>query len=60
MGQDNVVGTATLYKLYSPRIESQCGQDFLRPSKLTLGSFQPPVQWVTHLFPESKAAREWH
>jgi hypothetical protein len=46
MGRDSVVGIATRYGLDSRRIESWWGLDFLHPSRLALGSTQPPIQWV--------------
>ena len=55
----SVVGIATRYRLDSPGIESQCGRDFLHPSRLALGPTQLPVKWVPSLFPSGKAARAW-
>ena len=58
--QDSVVGIATGYGLDSPGIELQKRQDFLHLSRLALGSTQPPVHWVSGLFPGGKVARAWH
>jgi len=38
-----------------PAIESQCERSFLNPSRLILGSTQPPEQWVPDLFPVCEA-----
>jgi len=43
------VGIATAYRLDSPGIESQWGQDFLHLSRPALRPTQPPVQWVPGL-----------
>jgi len=49
MGPGSVVGIATAYGLDGPGIESRCGRDFPHLSIPTLGSTQPPVQWVPGL-----------
>jgi hypothetical protein len=59
MGRDSVVGIATRYGLDVPGTESRRGASFLDPSLPTLGSTQPPVQWVLGLFPGGKAAGVW-
>jgi len=43
------VGIATGYGLDGPGTESLWGQDFPHLSRPTLGSTQPPVQWVPGL-----------
>jgi hypothetical protein len=50
------VGIATRYGLDGPRIESRCEQVLPHPSRPALGRTQPPIQRVTALFPEGKAA----
>ena len=57
--QDSVLGTATRYGLDGPGIKSQWGRDFQHLSTLAMGPTQPPVQWVTGLFPEGKVAGAW-
>ena len=49
MGRDSSVGIATRYGLDGPGIESQCGRDFPHLSRPSLGTTQPPVQWVPGL-----------
>jgi hypothetical protein len=46
MDQDSVVTEATHYRLDSLGIKSQLGQGFPHPSRLALGSTQPPTQWL--------------
>ena len=48
-GPGSVVGIATGYGLDDPEIESRWGQDFPHLSRPTLGTTQPPVQWVPGL-----------
>jgi hypothetical protein len=43
------VSIVTGYGLDGPGIESRCGRDFPRLSRLALGPTQPPVQWVLDL-----------
>jgi hypothetical protein len=45
---------ATCYGVDGPGIEFRLGQDFLHPSRTSLGPTQPPIQWVTG-FPGGKA-----
>jgi hypothetical protein len=46
VNRDSSVNTATGYGLDSSWIEFRWGRDFLHPSRLALGTAQPPVQWV--------------
>ena len=46
VGRGSLVGIATCYRLDGPGIESRCGRDFPHPSRLALGSSQPPIQWL--------------
>ena len=49
--RDSSVGIVTRYELEGPGIESRWQRDFLHTSRLSLWPTQPPVQWVTRLFP---------
>ena len=57
--RDSSVGTATRYGLDGPGIESRWGRDFQQPSRPTLEPTQPPVQWVSGLFPGGETAGAW-
>jgi hypothetical protein len=50
-GPDSVVSIVTAYRLDGPGIESQCGRDFPHLFRPALRPTQPPVQWVSGLFP---------
>jgi len=57
--RDSSVGIATRYELEGPGIKSQWVRDFPHPSRPTLGSVQPPIQWVPGLYPGNKTAGAW-
>ena len=59
MGRDRVVGTATLYELEGPVLESQWGRGFSHPSRPVLGPTQSPIKTVPVFFPGGKAAGAW-
>jgi hypothetical protein len=59
MGQYNIVGIATRYRLDGPGIETQRRQDFLNTSRISLLPIHHPVQWVVDLFPVGKATGLW-
>jgi len=44
VGRDSSVGTATLYGLEGPGIESRWGRDFPLSSRPAIGSIQPTVK----------------
>ena len=56
VGRKSVVGIATRYRLDGPGIEFRWGRDFRHTSRPALGLTQPPIQWVTGIFPGGKAA----
>ena len=52
---DSSVSIAPRYGLDGPGIKSRWGKDFPHPSRLALGSAQPPIQWVPGLSPGLKS-----
>lgn len=54
VGQDSAVGIETHYGLDVPGIEARLGRDFLQQSRPAQDHNQPPVQWVSDLFPRGK------
>jgi hypothetical protein len=58
-GPDSSVGIATGYGLDGPGIESRWGRDFPHPSRPAQRPIQPPVRYVTGLFPGGKAVGAW-
>jgi hypothetical protein len=52
----HVVSIVNRYGLDSPVFDPQLGRDFPSPSRPTLESNLPPVQWKPGLFPSGKAA----
>jgi len=48
-GRVSAVGIAIRYRRDGPVIESRWGRDTPHPSRPTLGSTQPPIQWVPGL-----------
>jgi hypothetical protein len=58
-GRDRIAGIATRYGLDGPGIKCRLGRDFPHPSRLALGPTHLPIQWVSDLFPEGKAAGAW-
>ena len=56
VGRVSAVGVATRYGLDGPGIEYLWRRDFPYPLRTTLRPAQPPVQWVSVLFPGGKAA----
>jgi hypothetical protein len=57
VGRNSAVGIATRCGLGNPGIESRWR--FSAHVRTALGPNQPPVQWVSGLFPGDKAARAW-
>ena len=49
VGPNSIISIATCYGMDSPVIKSQWEQDFSHPSRLALGTIQPPRQWVPDL-----------
>ena len=58
-GHDSSVGVETRYGLHGPGIESLWGRGFPHPSRQTLGPNQPPIKWVSGLFPVVKVDEAW-
>ena len=58
-GRDNSVGIATRYGLDGPGFDSRWGWVFPHPSRPTLVTIQPPIQWISGLFPRGKEAGAW-
>jgi hypothetical protein len=56
VGGNSAVAIATFQ---GPDIESWWGRNFPSPSKPFLGPTQPPLSWITGLFPEGKAPGAW-
>jgi len=54
-GRENAVGIATRYGLDGPGMEFRWGRGFPHLSRPALGPTQPPVQWISGLFPGGKA-----
>ena len=52
-----LMSVVTCCGLDGPGVKFREGQDFLHLFRLALGPTQPPVQYVTVLFPRGKAAR---
>jgi len=59
VGRRSSVGIATRYGPNGRGVESRWRRDFPHPSRPALGPTQPPVQWVSGLFPGCKAAGAW-
>jgi hypothetical protein len=55
-GRDNAVGIATHYVLDDPGFEPRWEEILFRAIHTGPRSIQPPLQWLTGLFPGSKAA----
>jgi hypothetical protein len=54
--RDSAVGITTCYGRDGAWIESRGRWDFPHPSRLSLVSTHPPVEWVLGLFPRGKTA----
>ena len=59
-GQDIVVRIVICYRLDYLGIESWWRPDMLYLSGLARRPTQPPVQWVSGLFPGGRAVGAWH
>ena len=55
----NSVGIATRYGLDVSGFESRWGRDFPHPSRPSLGSSQPSIQWVPSHVSGGKVAVAW-
>jgi hypothetical protein len=53
--RDSSVGVATRYGPDGLGIQYWPGRDFLHPSRLGLGTTQPPIHWVPGLFPRGSS-----
>jgi len=60
VGRHSAISNETRYELDGLGIQTQWEQDVSHNSRLALGPTRPPIQWVSDLFPEDKAARAWH
>ena len=58
-GRDSSDGTATVYRVGGPGIESRWGRGFPHPSRKVLSPTRPPIQWILAVFPEGKATGAW-
>jgi len=54
--RDSSVGITTRYGLDGPGIEFGWRRDFPHPSRPSLRSTQPPIQWVPASFPGEKGS----
>ena len=52
MGRDSSVGISNRHGLDGKGIECRWGRDFSQLSPPVLGPTQPPIKWVSGLFPE--------
>jgi hypothetical protein len=59
VGRDSSISIATRYRLDSPGIESRWRQDFMLPTRPSLGPTQPPIQSYRVPFPGCKAVMVW-
>jgi len=59
VGPDSSVSIAAHYGLDGRGDRIRVERDFPHPSRPVLELTQPPMQWVTGLFPAGKAAGGW-